>query len=352
VTTTWAAAPDALTVHDEVRRLIDAHGDNPFDEFALAADKQYVFSPDRVAVVAFATWRGYALTLSDPIGPVLARAEAVDAFIAHCEVRGWEPVFYEVGPESRALYEARGFRVFKIGEQARITLADYSLKGPKFQKLRASSYRAGREGYTFRWYHAEAGIEPAIEAGMKRVSDAWLKAKRGREMGFDMGVFDLAEIRRRPVPLALNATGEVQAFATWLPYRQGRGRCLDLMRNDSPVHGLMDFVIVESIRAFRAQGVEEVSLANAPLANLQPPVGFHERVMRWVYLNFNWVYGYRTLFEFKKKYLPAWRGSYLAYRRARKLPGILCAMTAVHMPDGLRAFLCMRRDARPTAQVE
>lgn len=333
------SAPAVISVHDEVRRLIDRHGDNPFDEFALAADKRHVFSPERDAVVAFAVWRGYALTLSDPIGPEEAREAAADAFIVHCEERGWEPVFYEVGPEMRAFYEARGFKVRKIGEQARIGLADYPLKGPKFQKLRASSYRAAREGYVFRWYRAEEGIEPAIEAGMKRVSDAWLKAKHGREMGFDMGVFDLAEIRRHPVPLAVDAAGEVHAFATWLPYRQGRGRCLDLMRNDSVVHGLMDFVIVESIRGFRAEGLEEVSLANAPLANIAAPANLHERVMRRVYLHFNRVYGFRTLFEFKKKYLPAWRGSYLAYRKARKLPGILCAMTAVHMPDGWRAFL-------------
>jgi phosphatidylglycerol lysyltransferase len=60
--------------------------------------------------------------------------------------------------------------------------------------------------------------------------------------------------------------GKLEAFATWLPYGQGKGRCLDLMRSYLEAKGVMDFLIVESIDLFKESNVEEVSLGNAPLA--------------------------------------------------------------------------------------
>lgn len=321
------------------RRIVDAYGDNPFDEFALASDKRYFFATTNRSVVAFALWRNYALTLSDPIGPADERERVVAEFLTYCEQQDWEPVLYQVGPDHLELYAKFGFKCRKIGEQTRIPLANYPMAGPKFQKLRASSYRAGREGHTFFWYPGVGPVDAKIEAGLKHVSDAWLKAKDGREMAFDMSSFNIEEIRLRGAAVALDANGNVAAFATWLPYRQERGRCLDLMRYDSPVHGIMDFVIVESIRAFRDKGLDEVSLANAPLANTAEPENTHDRAMRYIYQNFNRLYGYRTLFEFKKKYFPVWRGSYLAYRSTAKLPWIGYAMVSIHVPGGVWKLL-------------
>jgi phosphatidylglycerol lysyltransferase len=321
------------------RRIVDDYGDNPFDEFALASDKRYFFASTNRSLVAFALWRNYALTLSDPIGPADERARVVAEFLAYCEQQDWEPVLYQVGPDHLDLYAQFGFKYRKIGEQTRIPLANYPMAGPKFQKLRASSYRAAREGHTFFWYPGIGPVDEKIEAGLRHVSDAWLKAKDGREMAFDMSSFDIEEIRLRGAAVALDANGTVVAFATWLPYRQGRGRCLDLMRYNSPVHGIMDFVIVESIRVFRDKGLDEVSLANAPLANTAEPENTHDRAMRYIYKNFNRLYGYRTLFEFKKKYFPVWRGSYLAYRSTAKLPWIGYAMVNVHVPGGVWKLL-------------
>jgi phosphatidylglycerol lysyltransferase len=331
--------PPSTIELQRARRIIDESGDNPFDEFALASDKRFFFASTNRSLVAFALWRNYAITLSDPIGPGDERERVLAEFLAYCEQQDWEPVLYQVGPDHLELYAQFGFKHRKIGEQTRIPLANYPMAGPKFQKLRASSYRAAREGHTFFWYPGNGPVDAKIEAGMRHVSDAWLKAKNGREMAFDMSSFDIEEIRLRGAAVALDANGAVAAFATWLPYRQGRGRCLDLMRYNSPMHGIMDFVIVESIRSFRDKGLDEVSLANAPLANTAEPANAHDRAMRYIYQNFNRLYGYRTLFEFKKKYFPVWRGSYLAYRSNAKLPWIGYAMVSIHAPGGVWKLL-------------
>ena len=322
-----------------VRHIVDTYGDNPFDEFALTSDKRYFFASTNRSVVAFAMWRNYALTLSDPIGPADERERVVAEFLDYCEQQDWEPVLYQVGPDHLELYAKFGFKHRKIGEQTRIPLANYVLRGAKFQDLRTACNRAGRDGFTFLWYPGTGPVNRALEAGLRHTSEAWLNAKKGREMAFDMGHFDIEEIRLRGAAVALNAEGQVEAFATWLPYKQGRGRCIDLMRHRSTMPGLMDFVITESIKTFQARGLDEVCLANAPLANTAEPENAHDRAMRYIYKNFNRLYGYKSLFEFKKKYQPQWRGSYLAYRSTAKQPWIGYAMVNIHVPGGLWKLL-------------
>ena len=113
------------------------------------------------------------------------------------------------------------------------------------------------------------------------------------------------------------------------------------MRSRPEIPSVMDFVIVESLLGFQAEGLAEASLANAPLANTSPPTGDtrHDKAVRYLYENFNRLYGYKSLFHFKKKYEPRWTGRYLAYRRRADLPLIACAMVAVHSPGGLWRML-------------
>jgi lysylphosphatidylglycerol synthetase-like protein (DUF2156 family) len=100
--------------------------------------------------------------------------------------------------------------------------------------------------------------------------------------------------------------------------------------------GIMDFVIVESLKCFQSQGLEEASLASAPLANADPaaPATTHARAVRFLYERLNSIYGYKSLFAFKGKYQPKWRGTYLAYRSKRHLLFIAYATVAVHLREG------------------
>ena len=326
---------------EHVRRILQAHGRDPLDEFALAEDKRHFFTRDGRSVVSYALWRNIALTLADPVGPAEQRAGAAREFVAFCAEQDWEPVFYEVGPESLSAYRAEGFTTFKIGECATIPLPTLSLAGRKFQELRTARSRAAREGVTLRRLAPGEALDPALARELREVSDGWLARKKGGEMAFDMGAYSEEEIEERGAVLAVRENGRVEAFATWLPYAGGKGRCVDLMRSRPEIPSVMDFVIVESLLGFQAEGLAEASLANAPLANTSPPTGDtrHDKAVRYLYENFNRLYGYKSLFHFKKKYEPRWTGRYLAYRRRADLPLIACAMVAVHSPGGLWRML-------------
>jgi len=330
---------------EKVACRIANHGRDPMDSFALLPDKYYFFSDDHRSVIAYALWRDFAVALADPIGPDDDKAAAVRQFVRFCKRQDWTPVFYCCHVSHRALYEAAGLVTFKVGEDARLPLDSFNLQGGKFQNLRTAGNRARKENMTFLWYDGTPAPDHGIEAQLKLISDQWLAAKHGGEMTFDLGAFNLDDVRKHGLGLVRNAEGRVEAFATWLSYDGGHGRVLDLMRGGEEARngGLMDFLILECISRFREQGVTEVSLGNAPLADVRAEGDVEpnrqERATRFLFENFDRFYGYKSLFRFKRKYHPDWQGRYLAYPPGTPLPMLGLAITGVHLPDGFRALI-------------
>jgi phosphatidylglycerol lysyltransferase len=326
-----------------IRDIIDKHGCDPLDEFALLHDKSYWVSEDQQCFVAYSRWRNFVICLVGPVGPSSLWLKANRDFLRFCTLQDWEPVFYPARAELRPIFSQCGLKTFKVGEDARLCVSDFNLKGNKFQNLRTARNRARREGKKFCWYQpAEGPVDYGLEAQLKVLSDEWLKKKQGREMTFDLGSFNLTKIRQEGVAAIFNAEGKLEAFATWSTYRQGKGKCLDLMRSYPGAKGVMDFLIVESIDRFKESGVEEVSLGNAPLANANydPQLyGREERAVRFLFERFNRYYGYKSLFEFKKKYQPEWQGRYLGFQPNINLLLATVALVRVHLPEGLLRVL-------------
>jgi lysylphosphatidylglycerol synthetase-like protein (DUF2156 family) len=326
---------------EQVRRLIALHGGDPMDPYALLSDKQYFFTGNGEAAVPYVVSGKLAVTLAGPIGPAEERAAAITEFALYCRHRDWRPVFYGINDEMLKEYEQAGLGVFKVSEEAWLRADQFTLKGGEFQNLRTACNAARKRGLVFRWYDAAAGIDLKLEEQLAEISRDWLEGKRTGEMAFDMGAFSEESIRRLGAAVALDPEGRALAFATWRAFAQGRGRCLDLMRSRPSARNVMDFVLVESILRFKAMGVRDVSLGGAPLANADPgsiaPLG-EEKAVRFLFENLNRVYGYKSLFEFKRKYRPEWRGRYIAYHRGLHLPLVGLAVVRVHAPSGLWRF--------------
>lgn len=339
-------AKRAQTSTDDTRekaaRIIARHGADPSDPFTLLNDKQYYFHPSGEGFVAYSSWREMAVALADPVGPEEIRHELIRGFVAYCRSQDWTPLFYGTGCDYRALYEQAGLITFKVGEDARIPLADFSLAGGKFQNLRTARNKAKKEGLTFRWYDPAEEVDHGLEAQLHLLSDAWLHSKSGGEMTFDLGTFSLADIRKRGCAVVLMPDGKVECFSTWIPYAQGKGRTLDLMRGRGSPGGIMDFLILESMDHFKDEGVTEISLGNAPLANTETDpelLSREERRVKLIFDRFDRFYRYKSLFDFKRKYHPAWQGRYLAYPPGTLLARIGLAVAAVHLPGGFRGLI-------------
>jgi phosphatidylglycerol lysyltransferase len=325
-----------------VQELINKYGRDPMDCFALLTDKRYCFGSDGDGVVAYALWRKFAVALADPICAPEARSTVIAEFMRFCKTQDWEPMFYCSHVANRTLYEEAGFITFKVGEDARLDVNEFKMQGKMFQNLRTARNKAQKAGLTFQWYDAKPKPDHGLEAQLQVISQKWLGDKHGGEMTFDLGQFNLDFIHEHGVSIVRDPEGRIENFGTWLPYKQGKGRCLDIMRGRGEIRDVMDFLLVEAIDHFKAEGVEEVSLGNAPLANADtesPPENRQERAVKFLFENFDQIYGYKRLFDFKKKYQPDWQGRYLAYRPRVSLAMIGLAIAGVHLPKGFFGLL-------------
>ena len=328
---------------ERIREIMGQHGRDPMDSFALMEDKRLFFhrANGEECIVSYGLWRNYAVALAEPIGPEMLRIEAMNAFQAYCARQDWHAAFYCCHESNRKGWEVAGWQGLQIAEDARIHLRTFELKGADFQGLRTNMNHARKAGWVFRWYQ-EGPVDHGLEAQMSVVSDAWLASKGGTEMGFDLGSCDIRIIRREGAACVLDAEGRLLAFATWPLYARGSGRVIDVMRTAAGTRGAMDFLILESMSRFKAEGLEEVSLGNAPLARVpkeyeSPKAG--DRVVKYLFEHLNRVYGYKPLFEFKKKYHPDWQGRYLVFESRAHLPSLAAALVRLHAPKGLLQML-------------
>ena len=185
-------------------------------------------------------------------------------------------------------------------------------------------------------------MDTAIDEELESISEEWLAEKRLGEMSFTVGRFSLDALAAAPVFICRSAA-RVEAFCSWLPYAGGRCVVLDLMRkrSDAP-SGVMDLLIARSLLLLHERGFTGASLANAPLANVGEPQRPLEKGVALLFEKLNGFYGYKNLFQFKKKFAPEWHGRFIAYPRGADLPRIAYALAVVHGSGGLADMLFRR----------
>ena len=195
-----------------------------------------------------------------PTGPAARpgrEREVLDAFAEQLPDGGRRTVLVAVvEPEP---YVARGMHAVEIADDALISLPQFGLAGKRMASIRhsvAAAHRAGLRVVPFDEAHVD---------GVARVSQSWLATERGGELGFTLGRFDPAHLRRVECRVALDAHDEVAGFVTWHAFDDGRGRVLDMMRRglDAP-NPTMDLLIADGLGEFARRGVLVASLGSVP----------------------------------------------------------------------------------------
>jgi hypothetical protein len=104
---------------------------------------------------------------------------------------------------------------------------------------------------------------------------------------------------------------------------------LEAARQDLAAHGEVHAVQGD---VATAEGVQALSLAMAPLANADDDTALspYDRAVRLLFDHLSSVYGYRTLFQYKKKFAPTWESRFLVFPRPDLLARIGYALVSVH----------------------
>jgi phosphatidylglycerol lysyltransferase len=323
----------------EVARAVEHHGRHSLSAFAADDDKHHLVVAGGRGLVAYAVRGHVAFAAGDPLSAEEDLEASAREWVDYCRRNGWTPCVYEAAEESLPPYRRLGLRALKMAEEAIVDLPGFSLAGGKRAALRSMVHKARRMGLVVRRYCRAERPDPALDEQLEEVSEEWLAAKRLGEMGFSLGRFSVEALDDVFVFLCL-AGERVIAFTTWRPYRQRRAALLDLMRKRSEApSGTMDLLVARALEELRTAGLEEASLANAPLANVGEPRGGLEKGVSLLFENLNAFYGYKNLFQFKKKFAPRWEGRHLVYPRGADLPSVAYALARVHGAGGLRQLV-------------
>ncbi len=288
-----------------------ARADASLANAVFAGDKRVLFHGDGDAFLMYQVSGHSWIALGDPVGAAPKQQDLVWTFRELVDRRGGRTVFYQVGAASLPLYVDLGLSLVKLGEEARIPLADFGIEGSARAELRQARRRAERAGATFEV--APPGDEKLLPQ-LRAISDAWLEDKATAEKGFSVGAFSEPYLRHFAVAI-VRLEGSVVAFANLWPTATREELSIDLMRfgRDAPA-GAMDYLLIELMLWGRSQGYRWFNLGMAPLSGLEARAlaPLWHRMGGFLYRHGESFYNFEGLRRYKEKFAPVWEPRYLA----------------------------------------
>lgn len=300
-----------------------------YANLALLSDKRFLVNKRQSAFIMYAIEGQSWITMGDPVGPEAERTELAWEFRTLADRYGGWPVFYEVDPPCLPIYLDMGLTLLKLGEEARVPLATFSLEGSARKGLRHTQNQLTRQGC--RLQIVPPGEVASLLPELKAISDEWLEVKHTREKGFSLGRFDPAYIVSFFMALVRHGDRPV-AFANLWIGAEKEELSIDLMRygHDAP-NGVMDFLFVELMLWGRQQGYNWFNLGMAPFTGLENHAlaPFWNRVGTMVARYGENFYNFQGLRRYKEKFDPVWTPKYLASPGGLVLPRILVNLAAL-----------------------
>lgn len=335
------ARPEPEALSPELRRCVDSVVEaSPRSDARLAYldDKSFLLAPSARAFIMYAIQGSSWVAMGDPVGPHGEWADLIWRFRELADKHAGRPIFYQVGPENLPVYVEAGLTLLKLGEEALVPLATFSLEGGERKKLRYVHRKLTADGFAFTMIAPED--VPGLLPELARVSDRWLEEKGVREKRFSLGRFDPEYLKRLPMAV-VRREGRVYAFANLWPGAGLEEVSVDLMRHlpEAPA-GVMDFLFTELLLWGRDRGYRWFNLGMAPLSGLQahPLAPVWNRLGAFLFSHGEPIYHFQGLRHYKEKFEPAWRPRYLASPGGLALPRALADVTAL-VSGGLTGVL-------------
>jgi phosphatidylglycerol lysyltransferase len=314
-------------------RLIGVYGRSDLDSFKVWPEKSVFFGPSGETFLAYGVALGMAVVLGDPVGRDDEIQGIVRAFSAECYRNDWSLAFYQTQPDFLPIYRKLGFRRLKIGDEALVDLAEFSLDGPARKSLRTGMRKIEAAGIGYE--HYDPPIAASLIDEMQAVSDEWLRLPGRRERHFALGHFDRRYVQNTPVAVARAADGGMSAFANILlsgaptdsvpPFGGTRRAVADLMRRRAAApNGVMDYLFLRTFMLYRERGIERFSLGMAPMAGFtaSETASPEERAVHAFFQQLDFMFSFRGIKSYKSKFATAWEPRYVIFRHLLDLPRI------------------------------
>jgi len=305
---------------EDVERIRRTQSRRPLSAFGLRPDKHHLLVADGRGLVAYAVRNAVAVACGGPLCAPEDVEASVRDFVAHCHKHGWSPCFYAVPEEDLPGHAAARLKSLRIGEEGLLDPGAVAAPAAPGGPPDAAALEVWR-------YDRAAAVDAVLDEQIVEVSDDWLAEREIGELHFTFGSFDLEELASLPVFVCGRPGGRIEAFCTWLPYADGAGLTLNLLRRRRDARaGAREVLLARALAQIAAAGVREASLGLVPLAAEARadagPFGLADRLGA--------IYRYDDLFALKDALAPRWEPRHLVYEGDADLPRVAVAVVDVH----------------------
>jgi phosphatidylglycerol lysyltransferase len=319
-----------ITPTDEERSraksLTQQFGNSALDFFKTYSDKFIYAPPDINAYISYRVSRNFAVVLENPVSENREELKkCIASFGNYCYENGLKEIYYRVPKESLSIYYELSKKSLFLGQEGVVDLNSFSLEGGEKKSIRNALNKIKEQGYTT---HINAPpLRDGLIQKLKAVSDEWLRLTEREEIIFSQGMFVETEIKEQTVISIENHEEKIIAFLNIIPdYVKDEGT-YDLLRKtaDAP-NGIMDHILIELFKYFKATGIRYVNLGFAPMSGLDDPHNFTEKSMKFAYEKIRSFSHYKGQRDYKEKFNPQWNDKFLIYSNDYDLlqvPGVL-----------------------------
>jgi phosphatidylglycerol lysyltransferase len=305
---------------------------------AFLGDKNFLFGQEKESFIMYKVEGRSWVALGDPVGDENEWAELIWNFREMSDrYDGWT-VFYQVDYDKLYLYLDLGLNSLKLGEEARVSLEEFSLSGHGRRSFRNTLHKLGREGYVFDVVQHED--VPGMLPEFKAVSEAWLAGKHTREKGFSLGFFNEDYLKRFPAGIVRKGE-KIIAFANILLGAKKEEVSVDLMRYlPEARRSVMDYLFIQLMLWGKQEHYGWFNLGMAPLFGLQEHrlAPLWDRTGTFLFRHGEHFYNFQGLREYKEKFGPVWTPKYLAVPGGFSLPRILVNVASL-ISGGLKGVV-------------
>jgi lysyl-tRNA synthetase class 2 len=312
---------DGEKEHRAARALVWRHGEDSISPFMLRPDKSFHFAAE--GVLAYALIGGTAVVSGDPVAPDGRAPEVLASFLSLARRSGWRVVVWGSSDRYLGAYRELGLHVMRVGEEAFVDPAHFTLEGRRVRKLRQSVNRVARHGWKVQ-AHIGRDLDDTVEREIDGFEARW-RAGQERIHGFAMGMgaFDTERWPDDLYLLARSPGGELRAVMRFIEHC-GRLSLDTMHRVGETPNGLNEALICRALEIARERGIPEVSLNYAGLGHLVRTGGAGRGAVRLLARVLSAGLGSRFqmagLVQFDDKFNPEWRPRHLVYQSAAALP--------------------------------
>jgi len=326
-----------------VRKLIKHDLDqDSLGYFATRRDKSVIWTANRKAGIAYRVQGGVMLASGDPFGEFSLWPDAIKAFMQEAEEHAWTPAVMGCSDRGGEVWvEHAGMIAIDIGDEAIISVKDFTLEGRPMANVRQMVNRIKRKGYsctTHKW----SELDESTKASLRSLAHEWRYGVAERGFSMSMDRFGEDSDPETFITIA-RLEGEIKGLLYFVPWTTN-GLSLDRMQRERGTDpGVNELMIVQTVEYARENNLAYVSLNFAAFRSLferadKISAGPITRGMRNIIRFASNFFQVESLYRFNAKFQPGWETRYVLYPRASDLPKVgWAALRAEKFISGFRS---------------